>query len=534
TYRETKMESMKEEEELTIGKELYEVMTEQTNKIGQIFDGMEVNTMQCEHCGHCLRVFERFRYLVCPVVSRNQVLPIICIHNDFLTFEKLMLEVPSTMAIDKLKNIIAEKTEYYKEHISRKRVNWYIGSISEKVKAQTQVGSESSLELDIRRIPDDMEIGQFYKRCIFAIYYPEYNSQLFDVLCVEVKIEGNDKLNKRTRMVSLLQLQKDKYTGKELMSILADKFKQSNWYVSKIFMDNKLLLEYDTIKLPITTHLLIVLSNSNNRQNEKSNTSNKHDTNCNNNIDENKKYNLTLLCDCDAMAREFYFYFFLSESQVCKSGANARATVEEQLKRINNIMGLLEYLQKQGKENTRDLKQLPIVMQFCDYCDIDYRIFSTKISQSTFIKEQISSLKSIANKLNSSLHDRKLLQQCAEHVLAQMPTFNQDEICLHSLDECIQQVLGIEYAHGKNWNFECNCKRTSTITLQKKLLVGPQYLIIHLKRAKTDQYNFTSAITHSPSWSRTNSYSHSSSKYNHNVSFKEEFILNSQTYQLCG
>ncbi|ETO11274.1 hypothetical protein RFI_26102, partial [Reticulomyxa filosa] len=244
------------------------------------------------------------------------------------------------------------------------------------------------------------------------------------------------------------------------------------------------------------------------------------------------EYDSTLQFDCDAMAREFYFYFLSNESQVCKSGASARATVEE-LERIKNIKDFLEYLQKQGKENPRGLKQLPIVMQFCDDCIIDYRIFST-ISQSNFIKEQISILKSIANKLNSSLHDRKLLQQCAGHVLAQMPTFNQDEICLHSLDECIQQVLDIEYAHGKNWNFECNCKHTSTITLQKKLLIGPQYLIIHLKRAKTDQYNFTSAITHSPSWSRTNSYSHSSSKYNHNVSFKEEFILNSQTYQLCG
>ncbi|ETO24043.1 hypothetical protein RFI_13114, partial [Reticulomyxa filosa] len=250
TYRETKMESMKEEEELTIGKELYEVMTEQTNKIGQIFDGMEVNTMQCEHCGHCLRVFERFRYLVCPVVSRNQVLPIICIHNDFLTFEKLMPEAPSTMAIDKLKDIIAGKTEYYKEHISRKRENWYIGSISEKVKAQTQMGSESTLELDIRRIPDDMEIGQLYKRRIFAIYYPEYNSRLFDVLCVEVKIDENDKFDKHARM-------KNKYTGKKLMDILAEKYKESNWHVFKIFMDNKLLHEHSTIQLPITTHLLI-------------------------------------------------------------------------------------------------------------------------------------------------------------------------------------------------------------------------------------------------------------------------------------
>ncbi|ETN99692.1 hypothetical protein RFI_37778, partial [Reticulomyxa filosa] len=184
-------------------------------------------------------------------------------------------------------------------------------------------------------------------------------------------------------MVSLLQLQKDKYTGKELMDILAEKYKESNWHVFKIFMDNKLLHEHSTIQLPITTHLLIVLSNPNKKQN------NINDGNCTNDnvhskkqnqynkkkesnehIDEDKKYDSASLPDSDTIAKEFYSYFLLNEPEVCKS-------IEEKLERISNIKKFLKCLQNQREESLHNAKYLSIITNFCDSHHIDHSTFLT-------------------------------------------------------------------------------------------------------------------------------------------------------------
>ncbi|ETO17016.1 hypothetical protein RFI_20318 [Reticulomyxa filosa] len=472
------MESMKEEEELTIGKNLYKQLTVQTNRVGQIFDGIQVKAIQCEYCGYCLRKFEQFRYIVCPVVSRNQVLPIIVIANNTAMFEKKELIVPSTITIYKLKDIIAEKMERFKDS---KRENWYIGSILERVKVQTQVGSEPSLELDIGRIPDDMEIGQLYKRRIFAIYYPEHNSRLFDVLCVEVKIDGNDKLNKRARM--------DKYTGKELMDILAEKYKESKWHVFKIFMNNKLLREYSTIQLPIATHLLIVLSNSNKKEdNKESNENNK---------------TIKIMTIISMKTRKFYSFFLFKETQICKNGTDAKATTFQQLERTKRIIEFLELLHN-GKA-INDSEYGSILKSFWDSYPIARTVFFKNIFQSTFIKEQILSLRSIENKFDSSLRDHELLQQYIRHTLARMTIFEKNEILLKSLNESLQEVFDIEYVLKKQ--FKCHCRTAITdIVVKKKMLIGPQYLIIPLKRGK----------------------------YGHSISFEQLLNLNSQTYQLCG
>ncbi|ETO02645.1 hypothetical protein RFI_34773 [Reticulomyxa filosa] len=86
-----------------------------------------------------------------------------------------------------------------------------------------------------------------------------------------------------------------------------------------------------------------------------------------------------------------------------------------------------------------------------------------------------------------------------------MTIFEKNEILLKSLNESLQEVFDIEYVPKKQ--FKCHCRTATTdIVVQKKMLIGPQYLIIPLKRGK----------------------------YNHSISFEQLFNLNSQTYQLCG